>query len=328
MVDGLLRLGHDVVIGSHNDNGNVGNLSSTSTHSGESLVTRSIEEGHMATVVKSHVVSSYVLCDTTGFTSDDISLTDVVEQRCLTMIDMSHHGYDGSTGLQILFTVLSLNYSLAYFCTYIFSSVAILFGNEVNGFSIHALVDADHDTDGHTCTNNLRYGHIHHRCQFVGGNKLGKLQHFALGGLLFQFLLHTLADSIALFTAILSALTQFVVLIRESSQCLAYLLGHFLVAYFLRENGLFGLVLLFLLTLALTLLLVVGLLLLIAVLVVATLLLVCNSIHIDTLLPDTCTLLLVALLLLTLLSLLLLRFLLGTSALVHGREVDVTFYGK
>ena len=80
MGDGLLRLRHHVIVGSHNDDGDVRHLGTTGTHGGERLVTRRVEEGNPATILHLHVVSTNVLSDTTRLASNHVGLTDVVEQ--------------------------------------------------------------------------------------------------------------------------------------------------------------------------------------------------------------------------------------------------------
>ena len=80
MVDSFDCLRHDVIVSCHDDNTDVGNLGSTSTHSGEGFVTRSVKEGYMTAILKSHAVRSDMLSDTTCFTCDNISMTDVIEQ--------------------------------------------------------------------------------------------------------------------------------------------------------------------------------------------------------------------------------------------------------
>src|SRR5574344_767538 len=87
---------HDIVIGSNNDNRNICNLCTTSTHSGKRLMTRSIKECDTASILKLNIVCTDMLCDTSGLTGDNISLTDRVKQRSLTMVNMSHYSNDWS----------------------------------------------------------------------------------------------------------------------------------------------------------------------------------------------------------------------------------------
>ena len=80
MVDSFLRLRHHVIIGSDNNDNHVRHLCTTGTHSGKRLMTRSIEERNLTSVFQFHVVSTDVLRDTTGFTGNNVRLTDIVEQ--------------------------------------------------------------------------------------------------------------------------------------------------------------------------------------------------------------------------------------------------------
>ena len=68
MSDSLLGGRHHGIVGSHNDDGDVGNLSTTGTHGGKCLVTRSVEEGDAASVFQFHVIGTNVLCDTACLT--------------------------------------------------------------------------------------------------------------------------------------------------------------------------------------------------------------------------------------------------------------------
>ena len=258
MSNSLLGLGHDIVIGSNDDDGDVGNLSTTGTHSGERFVTGSIEECHMTTILQSHVVCTDVLGDTTSLTSDYVGLTYIVEQRGLTMVYVTHHGNDWSTGNQICLIILLLDYSLANFGTYIFCLETILLGNDVDSLGIQTLVDADHDTDAHTSTDNAGNRYVHHGSQFVGSNELGELQHLVVCHFVHHLLFHLFADCLTLFTTILGTLAHLVVLRGETSQCLANLLCNLFFANLYRLWLLLGLILLLvlgLLALTLTLLL-------------------------------------------------------------------------
>ena len=92
MVDCLDGLRHDCVIGSDDDDCKVGHLCSAGTHRREGLVTRGVEEGDVSSVRELHVVCTDVLGDTTGLTGNHISLADVVQKGCLTMVDVTHDG--------------------------------------------------------------------------------------------------------------------------------------------------------------------------------------------------------------------------------------------
>ena len=94
MVDGLHCLRHHGVVSRNDDDRKVGKLCTTGTHRCKCLMTRSIEEGNLPSVVEYHVVCTDVLCDTSGLTGDHIGLSDIVEERSLAMVDVSHHRDD------------------------------------------------------------------------------------------------------------------------------------------------------------------------------------------------------------------------------------------
>ena len=76
----LLGGRHHGVVGSDDDDGDIGNLSTTGTHGGKRLMTRSIKECYLASVLKLNVVCTDVLCDTTSLTCDNVCLAYIVEQ--------------------------------------------------------------------------------------------------------------------------------------------------------------------------------------------------------------------------------------------------------
>ena len=339
MVDGLLGLRHDVVIGSHDDDGNVGDLCTTGTHGGERLMTGCIKEGDMAAIGQGDVVCTDVLGDTTGLTCNHVGLSDIVEQRCLAMVHMAHHRDDGGTGLQVFLVVLHFIDSRTHFCAHVFCLEAKLVGNQVDGFCIHALVDADHDAHTHTGGYYLCDRNVHHRSQFVGCHKLGQLQHLAFCCFGLYFLLHAGTDGLALLTAVLGALAHLVRLVGEACQGLTHLLCHLFVAHLSGLYHLLGLVLLLLLVLAACLLVIaialLAVLLAIAAVVATVLHLAGHGIHVDTLLAYALAFLLatallaarliaIAVFLFPLAALFLLALLLGACALVERRKVDMS----
>ena len=276
VVDGFLGLRHDVVVGSNDDDGNVGDLSTTGTHSRESLVTRSIQEGDVAAILQLHVVGTDMLCDAARLTCDDIRLADIVEERGLTVVNMTHHGDNWSARHEVCFVISFLVNSLADIGTDIFRLVAEFIGHEVDGLLVHTLVDADHDTETHAGADDLCDGDIHHRCQFVGSNEFRQLQDLRLLFLLFEFSLDTSTDVLTLLAAVLGTLSEsFVLTSREASQGLAHLLSNLFLALFRSEDWFLRLVLLA--TLAFALVLLVGLRLLAAASIAFVLLLLLRT---------------------------------------------------
>ena len=145
MGDGLLGGGHHAVVGGDDDDGDIGHLGTTGTHGRKSLVARRIEEGDASSVLEFHIVGTDVLGNTTRLTGDDIGVADMVEQRGLAMVHMTHHRNDGCSGHEVVLIVLLFLYSLAHLGTHIFSLEAELFCHEIDGLGIEALVDRHHN---------------------------------------------------------------------------------------------------------------------------------------------------------------------------------------
>ncbi len=97
MVDCFDGLRHHVVVSGNDDDTDVGYLSTACTHGGERLVTGGVEECYMAAVGQFYVVGADVLGYTASFPGDYVGFADIVEQRCLTVVNVPHHGYDRRT---------------------------------------------------------------------------------------------------------------------------------------------------------------------------------------------------------------------------------------
>ncbi len=198
---------------------------------------------------------------------------------------MSHHGHDGSAGHQVLLIVLGLGHSLAHLGAHILGGKPELLGDEIDGLGIHALVDADHDTDAHASGDDLRHRNVHHGGQLVGSHKLGEFEHLALCCLCLHLVLHALAYGFTLLAAVFGALAHLVALVGQACQCLAYLLCHLLVAHFgLHGGGGLALVLLLVLVLSAPVLLVGAVVAIAPALAVLVVHLAGHGAHIHTLL--------------------------------------------
>ena len=141
MSDGLFGGRHHRVISRNNDDGNIGNLSTTGTHGRKSLMAWCIEECNLTTILQFHVVGTDVLGDTTSLTSNHVCVTDMVEQRSLTMINMSHHRYNRGASHEIVLIVFLLSNSVLNLCTDVFGSKTELLSYNIDSLSIEALID-------------------------------------------------------------------------------------------------------------------------------------------------------------------------------------------
>ena len=101
MVNRLDCLRHDSVVSCDDNDRDIRHFRSTCTHRREGRVTRSIQERDMLTILQLHVVCTDMLGDTSCLTGDHVGVTDVVQKRCLTVIDVTHDGDDRATRLHI-----------------------------------------------------------------------------------------------------------------------------------------------------------------------------------------------------------------------------------
>ena len=224
---------HHAVVGSDDDDGDIGDLGTTGTHGGECLMTWSVEECDMSAVLQRHVVCTDMLGDTTCLTGDDVGIADMVEERSLTMVYVSHHGNDRSTWQQIVLIVRLLIDSLRNLGTNVFCLEAELLSNEVDGLCIETLVDRHHDADAHTGTDDLVYRDVHHVGKFADGNELRKLQYLALCLLLGALLLEMFLGGVALLLAVFGSLLV-LSLAGEARKRLLYLTCYILLTHFCR----------------------------------------------------------------------------------------------
>ncbi len=285
-------------------------------------MTWGIQEGNLSSVGKCHIVGTDMLRDTTGLTGNHVCLADIVEQRSLTVVHMTHHGYNRGTRNEIVLIVLLFGDGVLHLGTHVFGLESELIGHDIDGLCIQALVDTYHDTDTHTGTDYLVYAYVHHRSQLRNGHKLRQLQHLALCRCSSSLLGHLLMHGFALLLTVFGTLLILVLLVGQTGQRLLYLACYCLIVHL--QRLLVALLVLLIGILAATLLLVVGVV--IVLLVLSSLL--SGSLNVNALIADTLTLLLLAVLLgslfLTFLAALFLRFLLRASALVQGIKVNLT----
>ena len=206
MVDGLSGLRHHRVISCNDDNRKVRQLCTTGTHSCEGFVSRGIEEGDTAAVLKSDIVGTYVLGDSTGFTCNHIGLADIVEKGGLTVVNVTHHGNDRRTGNEILFAVLLLFEFFGNLGSDKLNLIAELFGNKHESLGIETLVDGNHKTKTHTSSDNLHHrGVVHKGSEVVYGYEFGHFEDLVLRSLLHHLILGLECGSLSLLLAVLGS---------------------------------------------------------------------------------------------------------------------------
>ena len=90
-----------------------------------------------------------MLGNSAGLACNNVGVADVVEQRSLTVVYVSHYSNDGRTRNKVGLIVSLFGNCLRNFCTYVLGLEPELFCNKVNGFGIEALVDRNHDAHAH-----------------------------------------------------------------------------------------------------------------------------------------------------------------------------------
>ena len=93
MVYCLNGLGHDAVVGRHDQDDDVRDARPAGAHGGERLVTRRVEKRHEL-FADLHRVGADVLRDPPELSIDDVCLADRVEELCLPVVHMSHYRDD------------------------------------------------------------------------------------------------------------------------------------------------------------------------------------------------------------------------------------------
>ena len=107
MVDRLNSLRHYTIISGNYKNRNIRRVRTTHTHCSKSLMSRCVQECNLLTIYCNNR-STNVLCNTTGLTVDHIRMTDCVQKRSLTMVNVSHNTYNRRTFLHLLFVFFFL----------------------------------------------------------------------------------------------------------------------------------------------------------------------------------------------------------------------------
>ena len=199
VVDSLNGLWHNLVVGSNDDDGDIGHLGTTCTHSGKCFVARSVEESNLAAIGGGNFVGTNVLGDTAGLACNDVGLADVVKQRGLTVIHVTHNGNDGVTCDEVLRLVGFFNFlkGVDNFGACKTDVESEFVGDEAYRFGVEALVDTHEDAHLHTGCDNLCDGDVHHRGQLICCHELCNLQSLLALHLshllLFDVLVHFLA---------------------------------------------------------------------------------------------------------------------------------------
>ena len=224
VVDGLDGLGHDAVVGSNHQNGDIGNHSAAGTHGGKGLMAGGIQEGDGLTV-QLHLISTDVLGDAAGLAGGNVGVADIVQQAGLTMVNVTHDHHNGGTGQQIFFGVLMIVDELLldgddHFLLHL---AAHFLGNNGGGIEVDHLAQGCHNAVLHQALDHLCAGLFHAACQLANGDLIGDLHG---DGSILNHLKAQLAQAIGLFlTALVALLTLLLTLLVAELLLVLELIG-------------------------------------------------------------------------------------------------------
>ena len=100
MVDRLDGLGHDAVVGSHDQDDDIGHLGAAGTHGRKGSMTGGIDEGDLA-VVDHDLRSADGLGNAARLAGSDAGMADSVEEARLAVVDVPHDGDDRGARLKV-----------------------------------------------------------------------------------------------------------------------------------------------------------------------------------------------------------------------------------
>ena len=157
MVDRLKRLRHHAVVGSHHEDGNVGQLGTAGAQGGKRLVARRVEERDL-TVTNLDLIRANVLRNATGLARDHAGRANRIEQRRLAVVDMAHHGDHRCARHQRLGIVFDHDVVDLFLGTLDRDGALKLGGNQLDGLVGQRLRDRDELAKAHHHLDDLGRG--------------------------------------------------------------------------------------------------------------------------------------------------------------------------
>ena len=167
----FLRLRHDAIVSSDNQNNDIGRFRTTGTHSSKSFMARSIEESHN-TATGFDVIRTDMLGNATRFAGSDLGTANIVKKRRLAVVDVTHNGNDRSARQQFsVFIVTHLGQFRFNVLNLGSESLVSHFLDQNHGrFLIQHLIDRDHLAQFHQLLDHFGSLDSHLVRQFGDGN--------------------------------------------------------------------------------------------------------------------------------------------------------------
>ena len=195
VVNGLNGLGHNAVVRSHNQHGNIRSHGTAGTHGGKGRVAGGVQEGDLF-AVRFYLISADVLGNAAGLGRGHIRMTNGVQNGSLTMVNMAHHAnyrralHGILVVLVVLFNDLLLNgdHNLLLHLGTQFGS------HDLCSIVVDHFVHAGHHAQTHQFFNHFGSRHTQQTCQFTHGDLLRHLN----GDLLLFTLLRNAGQALGL----------------------------------------------------------------------------------------------------------------------------------
>ena len=164
MTDCFAGLRHYGIIRSNYNYCYICDLGAPGTHGSKCFVTRSIKKRNFFSIWQLHLVGTNMLCNATCFSCYHICISNIIQQRSFSMINMTHNGNNRRTWLQFIFTILIFFYLFHFHLLFHVNELYIITkftGHQFNYFGIKTLVNGNHNTQAHTFADYIRKIHIH-----------------------------------------------------------------------------------------------------------------------------------------------------------------------
>ena len=174
MCNGFDGLRHYTVVCGNHENHDVGRFRAARAHGGKRFVTRGIQEGNHA-AWRFDVISADVLRNAACFALYYFGAADVVQQRGLAVVDVTHNGNDGRTwqGFCIcgLHTFVQKGFRIV--CCGRFADMSEFFHHNQGGVLVDRLVDGYHHAHFHQGFDHFDAFNGHFVSQVGNGNGFG-----------------------------------------------------------------------------------------------------------------------------------------------------------
>ena len=173
MLDRLDGLWHDTVVGADHQDHDVRDLRAAGAHGAERRMAGCVEERHHP-LRRLDVIRADVLGDAARLAGGHLRPTDVIEQRCLAVIDVTHHGHHGWPWHDLERRIgLALQVVLDDVFLAQYRRMPHLLDHENGRVLLDHLVDGRHHAHVHERLDDLGGLHGHFLREFADGDRLG-----------------------------------------------------------------------------------------------------------------------------------------------------------